>query len=75
MKGLIKISEAGHFYIERETGDHGHCAHCDFARICRKEHMPTLHRAVNDPIRIANTERLSRTAPKARDKESKLAPL
>jgi ATP-dependent helicase/nuclease subunit B len=36
----------GHFFIHRGE----HCAHCDAAAICRKNHPPSLWRAENDPI-------------------------
>ena len=62
MKGLIEIAENGHFYIEPNTGDWGHCTYCGYAKICRKEHMPTRARAAEDPVRLANRERLSRSA-------------
>ena len=62
IKGLIEIAEQGHFYIEPDTGDWGTCSRCAYARVCRKEHMPTRARAENDPVRITNVARLSRTA-------------
>jgi RecB family exonuclease len=62
IKGLIKIAETGHFYIDPSSGEWGHCSRCHFARVCRKEHMPTRARAEEDPVHRANTERLSRTA-------------
>ena len=62
MKGLVKLAEEGHFYIVPSTGEWGHCSRCGFARVCRKEHMPTRARSEGDPVRIANDKRLSRTA-------------
>jgi RecB family exonuclease len=62
LKGLVEIAEAGHFHIVPSTGEWGHCSRCDYARVCHKEHMPTRARAENDPVAIANGERLSRTA-------------
>jgi len=35
----------GRFFINRAE----HCAHCDVATICRKNHPPSLWRAENDP--------------------------
>jgi ATP-dependent helicase/nuclease subunit B len=36
----------GRFFIHRAD----HCAHCDVATICRKNHPPSLWRAENDPL-------------------------
>lgn len=62
MKGLIEIADSGHFYIVSSSGEWGHCSRCHFARVCRKEHMPTRARAEQDPVHRANAERLKRTA-------------
>jgi ATP-dependent helicase/nuclease subunit B len=40
----------GRFFINR--GDH--CAHCEVATICRKNHPPSLWRAENDPLTEAH---------------------
>lgn len=61
---LIKLIEKGSFYIEPSTGDWGYCARCDFAFLCRKEHMPSRIRAERDADRNRVRERLSRIAPK-----------
>jgi ATP-dependent helicase/DNAse subunit B len=60
---LIRLVGSGRFYIEPSTGEWGYCARCDFARICRKEHMPTRLRAERDFIRRRITEKLARKAP------------
>jgi len=65
LKELIGVIEKEKFYIEPSTGEWGYCARCDYARICRKEHMPTRIRAERDPIRQRIKEKLGRTAPKA----------
>jgi ATP-dependent helicase/nuclease subunit B len=44
--GLADGVRQGHFFIHRGE----HCAHCDAAAICRKNHPPSLWRAENDPI-------------------------
>ena len=62
LAGWISLARQGHFFIEVNTGDYGYCARCDFARICRKEHMPTRFRAERDPVRLANLARMERTA-------------
>jgi ATP-dependent helicase/nuclease subunit B len=36
----------GRFYIQRGS----HCAHCEVAEICRKNHPPSLWRTENDPV-------------------------
>ena len=63
IKELIGVIEKEKFYIEPDTGDWGYCARCNFARICRKEHMPTRLRAEHDPLRQRVVEKLGRTAP------------
>jgi hypothetical protein len=68
LKGLIEITEAGHFHIVPSPGEWGHCSRCHYARVCRKEHMPTRARAENDSVSIANAERLSRTAKEEKKK-------
>ena len=40
----------GRFFINRAD----HCAHCDVATICRKNHPPSLWRAENDPLTDAH---------------------
>ncbi|MBM2803466.1 MAG: 1 protein [Deltaproteobacteria bacterium] len=40
----------GRFFINRAD----HCAHCDVATICRKNHPPSLWRAENDPLTEAH---------------------
>jgi len=65
IKELIGVIEKEKFYIEPDAGDWGYCSRCDFARICRKEHMPTRLRAERDPLRQRVREKLDRTAPKA----------
>lgn len=69
IRELLKLIENGNFYIEPSSGDWGYCARCDFALICRKEHMPTRRRAEQDAARMKVKDKLSRVAPKA-DKES-----
>jgi ATP-dependent helicase/nuclease subunit B len=64
IEGLISLAETGHYYIEPSSGEWGHCGRCDFARVCRKEHMRTRTRSEFDPVRLANRDRLSRTAEK-----------
>jgi hypothetical protein len=71
IKELIGVIEKEIFYIEPSTGEWGYCARCDFARICRKEHMPTRIRAERDPLRQRVSEKLSRTAPTGESKEQK----
>ncbi len=39
---------AGHFFIRPAEGAHGHCSWCEFATMCRKEHIPTARRAEED---------------------------
>jgi hypothetical protein len=60
--GWIRLAREGRFFIEPNTGEHGHCQDCSFTRICRKEHMPTRHRAARDPSRLAYMARGERTA-------------
>jgi ATP-dependent helicase/DNAse subunit B len=69
MRELIGIIEKEKFYIEPDTREMGYCSRCDFARICRKEHMPTRLRAERDPLRQRVSEKLARTAPAAEKKE------
>jgi ATP-dependent helicase/nuclease subunit B len=40
----------GRFFINRAD----HCAHCEVANICRKNHPPSLWRAENDPLTEAH---------------------
>jgi ATP-dependent helicase/nuclease subunit B len=40
----------GRFFINRAD----HCAHCDVATICRKNHPPSLWRSENDPLTEAH---------------------
>jgi RecB family exonuclease len=63
IKELIGIIDKKRFYIEPDSGDWGYCSRCDFARICRKEHMPSRLRAQRDPVRVRVFEKLARTAP------------
>ena len=38
--------QSGRFYLQRGE----HCAYCEIAEICRKNHPPSLWRAENDPL-------------------------
>ena len=69
---LIGLIEKGHFYIEPSQGEWGYCTRCDFARICRKEHMPTRKRAENDALRLRVSKKLERSAPKEETKKTAL---
>jgi RecB family exonuclease len=62
LAGWVRLAREGRFFIEADTGEHGHCRDCPFARICRKEHMPTRYRTEHDPARLANLRRMERTA-------------
>jgi ATP-dependent helicase/DNAse subunit B len=47
-KGVSVILEkitAGHFPINPSDGEFGHCSHCDFPNLCRKNHAPSRRRA------------------------------
>jgi len=69
IKELIGLIEKERFYIEPSTGEWGYCTRCNFATICRKEHMPSRIRAERDPIRQQVVEKMSRTAPAAEKKQ------
>lgn len=43
---LLESIHQGRFYMQPGT----HCARCDVAEICRKNHPPSLWRAENDPV-------------------------
>lgn len=47
---LAEGARTGRFFLSRGA----HCAHCDAATICRKNHPPSLWRAENDPASEAH---------------------